>query len=232
MTVSMSALALDPRVRGVLNELHRQSRRELPSLVGYFLLRAIPRWVRGQRSPEIDDKAQSFLSEKLIALAPDKCEFCYLMCRAIGASRIVEVGSSFGVSTIYLAAAARETGGDKPLVIGTEIDPRKVSAATCNLERAGLAAFAEIRLGDARQTLLDVAGPIDFVLIDSWIPLARPMIEMLAPRLRSGAMVVCDNTAQFSEQYRDYLDYVRSPENGFRSTQLPYRGGLELSVRC
>lgn len=228
----MAALALDPKVSGVLEELHRKSRRELPSLVGYFLLRAIPRWIRWQRSPEIDEQAQSFLSDKLIALAQDKCEFCYLMCRSIAARRIVEVGSSFAVSTIYLAAAARESGGEGALVIGTEIDSRKVAFARRNLERAGLSAFADIRLGDARRTLLDVEGPIDFVLIDSWIPLARPMIEMLAPRLRRGAIVVCDNTGQFSKQYRDYLDYVRSPENGFRSTQIPYRGGLELSVRC
>jgi predicted O-methyltransferase YrrM len=131
---------------------------------------------------------------------------------------------------------ARDAGGGSgeraPLVIGTEIDPHKVAAARSNLERAGLGAFADIRLGDARQTLRDIEGPIDFVLIDSWIPLARPMIEMLAPCLRPGAVVVCDNTAQFSERYRDYLDHVRSPKNGFRSTQMPYRGGLELSVRC
>ena len=89
------------------------------------------------------------------------------MCRSLAAKRIVEVGSSFGVSTIYLAAAARESGSNAPLVIGSEIDPRKVEAARRNLARAGLSGFADIRLGDARQTLQDVAGPIDFVLIDS-----------------------------------------------------------------
>lgn len=233
--ISPSAgLALDSRVITVLAELHNQSRRELPSLIGYFLLRSVPQWLRGHRMTEIDQSAQSFLSDKLIALSRDKCEFCYLVCRSLAARRIVEVGTSFGVSTIYLAAAARDNaarGGGEAVVIGTEIDSRKIATARRNLERAGLSEFADIRPGDARQTLNDIAGPIDFVLLDSWIGLARPIIEMLAPRLRPGAVVVCDNTAQFSEQYRDYLTFVRAPENGFRSTQLPYRGGMEFSVR-
>jgi predicted O-methyltransferase YrrM len=234
MITPSAALALDSRVTTVLAELHDQSRRELPSLISYFLFRSVPQWLRGRRMTEIDQNAQSFLSDKLIALARDKCEFCYLVCRSLAARRIVEVGTSFGVSTIYLSAAARDNansnGGDA-VVVGTEIDSRKIAMARRNLERAGLSEFADIRIGDARQTLNDVAGPIDFVLLDSWIGLARPIIEMLAPRLRPGAVVVCDNTAQFSKQYRDYLDFVRNPQNGFRSIQLPFRGGMEFTVR-
>jgi predicted O-methyltransferase YrrM len=202
-------LLLDANVEAVLARLHAQSRRELPSLLGYFLLRSIPQWMKGRRLTDLDDRDTLFLRRKLIALARDKGEFCYLMCRALGASRIVEVGTSFGVSTIYLAAGARD-----------------------NLEAAGLGDVVELRVGDARETLGSLASPIDFLLIDSWIPLARPILEMLKSSLRPGALVLCDNTGRFKADYRDYLGYVRDPANGFRSIHIPFSGGMEVTLRC
>lgn len=223
----------DPRLEAVLDRLHARGRRELASLIGYFLLRSIPQWLRGRRLSTIDEADMPFLRDKLISLARDKCEFCYLMCRALDARAIVEVGTSFGVSTLYLAAAARDNAaaGGNATVTGSEIDPAKAEAARGNLREAGLGDFAAIRVGDARQTLRDIAGPIDFLLIDSWIPLARPIIEMLGPRLRRGGFAVCDNTRQFRRDYRDYLDYIGNPVNGFRAIELPFTGGLHVCVR-
>ena len=83
-----------------------------------------------------------------------------------------------------------------------------------------------------RQTLKDLRGPIDFALIDIWIPMARPALELIYPHLRPGAIVVCDNTAQLRADYADYLAFVGSPKNGFRTTTLPFGGGLEFSVYC
>lgn len=68
-------------------------------------------------------------------------------------------------------------------------------------------------------------------MIDSWIPLARPILEIVAPHLRPAAIVLCDNTTQFAKEYSNYLDYVRNPENGFRSMVVPHAGGPELSVK-
>lgn len=81
------------------------------------------------------------------------------------------------------------------------------------------------------ETLKDIGGPVDFLLVDSWIPFARPIIELVGPQLRPGAMVVCDNVAQYARAYHDYLDYIHNPANGFRSMMLTDKGGLELSVR-
>ena len=235
MTGPRMPLLLDANVETVLARLHAQSRRELPSLLGYFLLRSIPQWMKGRRLTDLDDRDMLFLRRKLIALARDKGEFCYLMCRALGASRIVEVGTSFGVSTIYLATAARDniaaTGRDA-LVISSEIDPAKAAGARDNLEAAGLGDVVELRVGDARETLGSLASPIDFLLIDSWIPLARPILEMLKSSLRPGALVLCDNTGRFKTEYRDYLGYVRDPANGFRSIHIPFSGGMEVTLRC
>lgn len=176
---------------------------------------------------------RKFMSDQLVALDPDKARLCYLLCRSTGAKRVVEVGTSFGVSTVYLAAAihenAAETGGPGT-VIGTEWEPTKVAAAHTNLERAGLGDVVEIRNGDVRDTLRDVGGPVDFVLMDIWVPMARPALELLMPQLSPGAVVLADNVTSFRGEYRDYLNLVRAPHGGFASTTLPYKGGVELSV--
>src|SRR6185436_17769921 len=86
-----------------------------------------------------DDMA--FVRDKFVALDPEKCDLCYMLCRSIQARRVVEFGTSFGVSTIYLAAAVRDTvreDGGSGLVIGTEIEPTKASVANANLADAGL----------------------------------------------------------------------------------------------
>ena len=86
----------------------------------------MPRGPRGASPTE--DEIKDFRSDKLVALDRDKAEFCYQLCRATNARRIVEVGTSYGVSTLYLAAAVRDNiraaGGDG-VVIGTEYEPRK-----------------------------------------------------------------------------------------------------------
>ena len=117
----------------------------------------------------------NFVRDKLVALDLEKCDLCYLLCRALRARRVVEFGTSFGVSTIYLAAAVRDNlrdFGGQGTVIGTEIEPGKVAAAQRSLSDAGLADFVDMRVGDATETLKDAGGAVDFLLLDSWIPLS------------------------------------------------------------
>ena len=162
-------------------------------------------------------------------------EFCYQLCRAANARRIVEAGTSYGVSTLYLAAAVRDNiraSGGEGVVIGTEYEPGKASIARGHFELAGLSGFIDLREGDLRETLRRIDGPIDFMLVDIWIAMARPALELVAPHLRAGAMVVCDNTAMHRDAYADYFAFIEDPANGFRTMTLPFDGGLELSVRC
>ena len=86
-------------------------------------------------------------------------------------------------------------------------------------------------MGDARQTLKDAGGPVDFLLLDSWIPLVRPVMDTVAPQLRPGAIVVCDNVQMYEREYADYTSFVRDPNNGFRSVMLSHEGGLEISLK-
>lgn len=218
----------DPRAQAVLDRLHALDRRQFKSLVMHYLPGLLWRRLTGGEEALDTD----FLRDKLVALQPDKARFCHLQCRALNARRVVEVGTSFGVSTIYLAAAVRDNRRNSAagVVIGTEIEAAKAARARANWAEAGLDGFVDLREGDALQTLRDCGGPIDFVLMDTWIPLARPALDLLIPQLRPGAVVVCDNVSQFRREYADYLARVRDPARGFRSTTLPYSGGLEYSV--
>jgi predicted O-methyltransferase YrrM len=148
--------------------------------------------------------------------------------RSIGAKHIVEFGTSLGVSTIYAAAAARDTGG---AVIGSELEPSKRERAIANLEEAGLADLVDVRLGDALETLRGVPGPIDLLLLDGWKELYLPILRLLEPKLRTGSVVLADNIKTFRRALAPYVDYMQSGRNGYHSVTLPLKDGFEFSVR-
>ncbi len=174
----MGRTLCDPRAETVLARLRELASRQSKDMQSYYDTKR--RTGAGPTDPRsLSD--MNFVRDKLVALDPEKCELCYLLCRALRARRVVEFGTSFGVSTIYLAAAVRDNVhdlGSEGRVIGTEIEPSKAAAAQANLSDAGLADFVEIRVGDATETLKDAGGAVDFLLLDSWIPLVRPIIEV------------------------------------------------------
>src|SRR5580658_7671930 len=211
----------DPKLESLLDRLHDASDAQTEAI----------REHRAERDEAVDrapeDQAaltKAFLADKLYALDRDKAEFCYHICRTIDARRVVEIGTSYGVSTLYLAAAVRDnvraTGGSG-VVIGTEYEPNKASAARRHFEQAGLSGFIDLREGDLHETLKDVGGLVDFMLVDIWVPMARPALELVAPRLRPGTIVVCDNTEQYRAAYADYFAFLNDPANGFRTMTLP-----------
>ncbi|RQV11546.1 O-methyltransferase [Burkholderia cenocepacia] len=148
----------------------------------------------------------------------------YMLARGGGAKAIVEFGTSFGISTLHLAAALRDNGGGR--LITSEFEPSKVVHAQANLAAAGLADLVEIREGDALRTLAnDLPDAVDLLLLDGAKALYPEILALVEPRLRAGAFVVADN-AEYSP---DYLAYVRAPENGYLS--VPFGGDVELSMR-
>jgi predicted O-methyltransferase YrrM len=215
----------DPELERLLDGLHARSDAQVAALRSYETERTRP-------TPPSTGEVKAFLSDKLVALDRDKAELCYQLCRATDARRIVEIGTSFGVSTLYLAAAVRDNirvAGGNGVVIGTEYEPAKASAARAHFAEAGLSHLIELREGDLRETLKEIEGPVDFLLVDIWIGMARPALELVTPHLRPGAIVVCDNTARYRNEYADYFACLE--ESGFRTMTLPFDGGLELSVR-
>lgn len=117
-------------------------------------------------------------------------------------------------------------------MIGTEYEAEKAKTARSHFAEAGLADHIDLREGDLRETLVDIQGPVDFMLIDIWTPIARLALSLVAPHLREGAVVICDNTLQFREAYSEYFDFVHDPRNRFRTMTLPFEGGLEFTVRA
>jgi predicted O-methyltransferase YrrM len=223
----------DPKLEALLSRLHAQSDAQVNETNAYFARRAREGTLKAGQS--LDAELKEFLADKMFALDPKKAEFCYLLCRSLRAVRVVEAGTSFGVSTLYLAAAVRDTqlavgGATRGVVIGTEYESHKAKVARANFLEAELADYIELREGDLRQTLQDVGGPVDFMLVDIW-DVALPALELVAPRLRPGAIVATDNTKAFADSYRDYFEFVNHPKNRLRTLTLPFDGGLEFSVR-
>jgi predicted O-methyltransferase YrrM len=223
---AMAGVLGDEPLDALLARLEAQHQAQTTETQAYFRRRG----EAGERRWEgLDADAHRFMSDKLVALDPAKAEFCYLTCRALGARRVVEVGTSHGVSTIYLAAAVRDNGGG--VVVGTEYEPQKAKTARGNFAEAGLSDFIDLREGDLRETLKTLRGPVDFVLMDIWTEMARPAIELIAPHLRIGAVICADNTDNVREPYGPYFDYVNDPANGLRTMTLPFDGGFEFTVK-
>lgn len=157
-------------------------------------------------------------ADNFLNVSPVYGRFLYMIARACKATRIVEFGTSMGISTIYLAAALRDNGGGH--LIGSELEPAKVTRARANLEAAGLADLVDIREGDALETLTDVGGEVDLLLIDGAFALYLPVLRLIEPRLRPGAVVLGENAFE-----PEYLEYVRDPANGYISQALPLDEG-------
>ncbi len=216
----------DPQVRALLGRLHREADRQEKSVYLKFLDQ-LPRLALGRAIPW--ERFGHRLDDKFICLDRSQGVFCYLLARALGARRIVEFGTSFGVSTIYLALAVRENGGGR--VIGTERVPAKAARARQHLREAGLLELVEIREGDATETLRDLEGPVDLLLCDGFPPAMLPVLKLVAPHIRPGGAVVSDNVGAFWADHSDFLAWVRDPANGFQSAMLAMNEGTELSVK-
>ncbi|KAI0145336.1 S-adenosyl-L-methionine-dependent methyltransferase [Xylariaceae sp. FL1272] len=177
----------------------------------------------------------NLMLDKFIALDEDKCQFLYQLITATGATNIVEAGTSFGVSTIYLALAVAQvkaTTGKPGVVIATEKETQKAETAKMHWKQCGADVEQEIdlRVGDLLETLKQDLPEVDLLLLDIWSGLALPTLKTVLPRLRYGSVVLTDNTISGATGYADLLAYLRAPESGFHNMTLPFTNGLEMSV--
>jgi predicted O-methyltransferase YrrM len=164
------------------------------------------------------------LKDLPLAISRETGVLLYMLARGCGARTIVEFGTSFGISTLHLAAALRDNGGGH--LIASEFEPSKVARARDNLTAGGLIDLVEIREGDALQTLsVDLPETVDLLLLDGAKALYPEILTLVESRLRPGAFIVADN-ADYSP---DYLARVRSPAKGYMST--PFGEDVELSMR-
>lgn len=164
------------------------------------------------------------MKEFHLAVSQETGTLLYMLARAAKARSIIEFGTSFGISTLHLAAALRDNGGGR--LISTEFEPSKIERARANFIAAGLSDLVEVREGDALETLAsDLPEQIDLVLLDGAKSLYPPVLALLERRLRAGALIVADN----ADRCPEYLLRVRAAGSPYLS--VPFTGDVELSMK-
>lgn len=202
---------MDSVVNGVLAEYDARAAREAEMF----------REARG-------DFSKIWRDDLLLSVGPATGRFLNTLIKGARARHIVEVGTSYGYSTVWLSDAARETDGR---VQTLEIAPNKQAYARAMLTKARLVDRVDFHQGNALELLPKLAAQIDFVLIDLWKDLYVPCLELLVPKLAPGAILVADNMLQPREAREDALAYRRAVRRlpGVSSVLLPIGSGLEVS---
>ncbi|THU91340.1 hypothetical protein K435DRAFT_674297 [Dendrothele bispora CBS 962.96] len=257
-----SPLSHHPRALAVLSRLHAlslQQERAKGARGKHFPIGESSPGSTANSNVQIDFSDAGDFVEELVALDEDKARAMYMMLRAMGATRVVEAGTSFGVSLIYLLCAvadnAKKSVGEfendssasghnnlhPPLVVGTELEPTKAAKALSHVREAfdgDIPELLNLLQGNLLETIPALSLPdksIDALLLDIWAPLALPVLKIMLPKLRRGAVVFLDNSVSAAERYKDVLGFLKSvkEDNGssrFKCISLPYDGGFEMCV--
>jgi predicted O-methyltransferase YrrM len=216
---NMANTLQDPKVATVLDRMYTEAKSQMSLLrerIGDF-----------DRPMSAQQRADA-MSEFYIPVTPEAGRLLYALVRATRPTTVVEFGMSFGISAVHLASAVRDNGSGR--VVTTELSATKIAAAKQTFAETGLDDQITILSGDALSTLADVDGPIEFVLLDGWKDLYLPVIELLEPRLSTGALVVADNASAADMQ--PYLDRVRNPDNGYVSFNFLVRESDSMEISC
>jgi predicted O-methyltransferase YrrM len=180
---------------------------------------------------QLRDGLEKWLDQRdefLISVGPATGQLLNILAKSIRAKTVVELGTSYGYSTVWLAEAVRANGGK---LISLDKADYKQAYARERIARAGLTAYVEFRLGDALETLTTLTGPFDFVLVDLWKELYVPCLELFYPKLAPGAFIAADNMIYpdvYRESALEYRQLVRSKPK-IDSVLLPVGSGVELS---
>ncbi|MEM8916388.1 MAG: class I SAM-dependent methyltransferase [Pseudomonadota bacterium] len=202
----------DPKISAALQRLHAGARDDLPNIAkGFF-------WSIG-RKIEPRDFANAY-----IAISAEQGRLLYGLARAAKSINIVEFGASFGISTLYLAAAARDNGG---YLITTEIEANKCEAIRRLLKETVLQDTVTLLEGDAEKTLVTTSGDVDFLFLDAWSQHYVPIIQTLEPRFLPGTPIVRDNAGRGNAH--GYVDYIAERPTLYTRTMLKTdKGATEL----
>jgi predicted O-methyltransferase YrrM len=183
--------------------------------------------------PVIAEVEKLCLAETVYMVGPEKAKRLAELVRAAKPEVVVECGTAAGYSGLWIARELKAAGKGKLITI--EIDPQRAKQAEGHFRKAGLEKFVEVRVGDARKLVKEVAGPIDFAFIDCNASNYYPCLEGMKDRLRDGATVVADNAGITEGGMKDYLEYVRKhyeSRTEWFDLSLPWakRDAMEISV--
>jgi predicted O-methyltransferase YrrM len=192
----MTPWIIHPQVTELLDTLYADSAKNDP------LIRQALKETGGSHAGEAGHYKK--MRHVYMAVGPEFGHLLYTLVRSSRAKTVVEFGTSFGVSTIYLASAIRDNGEGK--VITTEFEPEKVE-------------WVEFRVGDVREVLkVDLPSEIDLLFLDGAKALYLDVLKLVEPRLRPGSLIASDNTNK--PELDAFLSYIRSPGNGYISAAI------------
>ena len=193
---------MDEKITAVLGEYHERIARERAA------------------GPELD------FDQRLLSVGPETGQLINILARSLRAPRILEIGTSYGYSAIWLGHAARASGGR---LVTLELQDYKSAHAREMSARAGLAGHVDFLVGDALDLIAAQPAGIDFVLLDLWKNLYTPCLEAFLPKLNPGAIIVADNIIRpGGENIARYVAAVRAVP-GMSSVLLPVGTGIEVS---
>lgn len=207
----------DEKVQTVLAEYHQRMANE------NTLMKSLPKKEGMKRRDEF-----------LLPVGEEVGRFLNAMVRGVNSKNILEIGTSYGYSTVWLAEAASKTGGK---VTTLEIDEKKAAYSKSKLEQAGLIKNIDFKVGNALEYLAGLQSSndenqFDFVLVDIWKELYVPCFELFLPLLKKGAYVICDNMLYPEIHRKEASEYRTAIEasGAFDTVLLPIGSGIEVSL--
>ena len=174
-----------------------------------------------------NDAREQERSKKMLNLEPETAQFLYILIRSSRRKRLLEIGTSNGYSTIWLAWAVSHTGGQ---VISIDRNAEKQAQADANLRRVGLREVVDLRCGDATEIVTSLSGPFDCVFFDADRYSAPAQLSLLVPKLTPDVLLLADNVLSHPMEIAGYLKALEALPD-FDRVVLPVGKGLSLAYR-
>ena len=192
---------MDDQLRTLLNELYQQG--------------------------QTNDERQEDRRQKMLNLEPETAQFVSFLARSSKRTRVLEIGTSNGYSTCWLAWSAQQTGGH---VISIDREPYKHALAETNLRRAGLRELVELHCGDATEIVAGLPGPFDCVFFDADRYSAPAQLALLLPKLTPDALLLADNAISHPAEIAGYIEAIQALRD-FEHMVIPVGKGLSVAYR-
>ena len=174
-----------------------------------------------------NDERYTQRGQRMLNITPETGQFLSILIRAAQARRVLEIGTSNGYSTIWLACAVAETGGHVETI---EADAAKVALATANFDWAGVADCITLHHGVAIDVLGGLSGTYDLIFLDADRPSYVRYLEHLVRLLAAGGLLVTDNVVSHAQEVSEFLAALRA-DVLLDTVTVPLGNGEELTYR-
>ncbi|MCU0255452.1 MAG: O-methyltransferase [Vicinamibacterales bacterium] len=163
-----------------------------------------------------------------LAVSAEDGRFLRLMVSATGATRVLEIGGASGYSAIWLGLGLRDTGGRLTTI---EYDARRARELSEHIARAGLSDIVTVLAGDAFTRIPEIPGTFDLVFLDAWKRDYKRFLDLVAPRLEPGGVLLAHNVVNKRGELQDFLDAIEKAPTLWNAVVSPSGEGVSLTLR-